>query len=215
MKERCSRLAGRLARSPASRWLIPWYARHYGVAMEEAQVPERGFASLQQFFSRELRPGLRPIASGRGVLASPCDGSVGACGTVAEGLLLQAKGRRYRLAALLAGEAAASGFEGGLYCTIYLSPRDYHRVHAPVAGAVRQARYIPGAFSPVHPRAVASIAGLFAANQRLVTWLETSAGMLAVVMVGACLVGAIRVAYDPGWNAGPSPHAAARRRYDP
>jgi len=209
-----SRWAGRVARAPASRWLIPWYARHYRVDMAEAAIPPAGFRSLQEFFTRQLRPGLRPIAASERGLVSPCDGTVGACGRVADGTLVQAKGRAYRLDELLGAESSVR-FADGLYCTLYLSPRDYHRVHAPAAGVVRQAWYVPGADWPVNPAAVRSVPRLFAVNQRLVTLLETPRGCVAVVMVGACLVGAIRAAYDPLWNAGPSPHAAATRHYDP
>lgn len=209
-----SRWAGRIARTPASRWLIPWYARHYHVDMAEAAVPASGFASLQDFFTRQLRSGLRPIDASSDGLISPCDGTVGACGNVAKGQLVQAKGRMYALQELLGSEMAAR-FDGGIYCTLYLSPRDYHRVHAPADALVRHAWYVPGTYWPVNPAAVATVPRLFAMNQRLITLLETRQGLVGVVMVGACLVGAIRASYDPLWNAGPSPHAAAARCYEP
>ncbi|MGH9483203.1 MAG: phosphatidylserine decarboxylase, partial [Terriglobales bacterium] len=113
------------------------------------------------------------------------------------------------------GSGDGARWEGGIYATLYLAPPDYHRVHAPAAGHVREARYIPGGYRPVHPRAVASIPGLFASNERLITFLETDRGRVAVVMVGACMVGGIRVCYDLGWNAGPGPHLAVGRSYDP
>jgi len=171
--------------------LIPWYARHYHVDMVEAAVPASGFANLQDFFTRKLRPGLRPIDASSEGLVSPCDGTVGACGNVAKGQLVQAKGRTYALHELLGSEMAAR-FDGGIYCTLYLSPRDYHRVHAPADALVRHAWYVPGTYWPVNPAAVAAVPRLFAMNQRLITLLETHQGMVGVVMVGACLVGAIR-----------------------
>jgi len=207
--------AGRVARSSSSRLLIPWFARHYGVDRAAAVVPEGGYANLQQFFCRQLLPTQRPVDASPRVLVSPVDGTLGASGVIEEGQLWQAKGHRYSLAALLGDAEAASRFRGGRYCTLYLAPGDYHRVHAPTAGRVRTARYIPGAYWPVNPQAVARIPGLFTSNERLVTELETGGGQVALVMVGACLVGGIRVNYDPAWNAGPGPHRAAERHYDP
>jgi phosphatidylserine decarboxylase len=214
-RERLSRCAGRLARAPASRFLIPWFSWRYGVERSEALEPARGFASLQQFFCRPLKPGLRPVAAAPEVLVSPADAVVGTAGVIEQAQLFEAKNRRYRLAELIADEAVAAALDGGAYCTLYLAPGHYHRVHAPETGWVREAIYIPGAFYPVHPRAVARLPGLLCANQRLVTWLDTRWGRIGVVMVGACLVGGIRVNYDTAWNAGPGPHAAARREYDP
>ncbi|MGH9475859.1 MAG: archaetidylserine decarboxylase [Terriglobales bacterium] len=210
-----SRLAGRVARAPSSRWLIPWFARHYGIRRQDAVEPAGGYKSLQQFFGRALRPELRPMAAQSEVMICPCDGVVTACGRTGVGQLLQAKGHAYTVAALLGDAVRAPAFAGGLYATIYLAPADYHRVHAPAAARVAEARYLPGARWPVNPRTAERVPQLLARNERLVTYLETGAGELALVMIGACLVGAIRVNYDPGWNAGPGPHLADRRRYRP
>lgn len=210
-----SRQAGRAARSPLSRALIPWFTHHYRIRRDEALIPGGGFASLQQFFCRALRPELRPIASEPDVLVSPADGLITACGPITAGELLQAKGKTYTIAALLGDDARAAAFVGGAYATIYLAPSDYHRVHAPAAGRVVEARYIPGTRWSVNPRTAERVPNLFAQNERLITYLETAHGTLALVMVGACMVGAIRVNYDPLWNAGPGPHVADRRRYDP
>ncbi|MGH9416329.1 MAG: archaetidylserine decarboxylase [Terriglobales bacterium] len=211
-----SRAAGRMARARWSRLLIPWFARHYRVAPDSYSVPLHGFSCLQEFFCRPLAPGLRPVAAGADVLTSPADGVLGGCGPVdAAGQLFQAKGHRYTLSALLGDPAAAAAYVGGCYCTIYLAPSDYHRVHAPEAGLVREARYIPGSYFPVNPSAVARVPALFAANERLVSYLDTSAGRVAVVMVGACLVGGIRVNYDPGWNAASRRRHASHRQYNP
>ncbi|MGH9467848.1 MAG: archaetidylserine decarboxylase [Terriglobales bacterium] len=210
-----SHLAGRAAAAPASRWLIPWFARHYRIHREEAVRPDGGYRNLQQFFCRALRAELRPIASEPGVFVSPCDGILTASASSHSGQLVQAKGHTYTLEALLGDAARAQQFRGGSYATIYLAPADYHRVHAPAAGLVREARYLPGTRWSVSPRTAARVPNLLAGNERLITYLDTASGAIAIVMVGACLVGAIRVNYDPGWNAGPGPHVADRRRYDP
>lgn len=200
-KAAASRLAARIARHPASRHLIPWFTRHYGIDVASALAPAGGFQSLQQFFARPLRPGLRPIAPGREVLVSPVDATVGACGAIRHDLLLQAKGETYRLGALLGDAALAPIFHGGLYCTLYLAPSDYHRVHAPCAGRVGAARHLQGTRWPVNPSAVRRVPGLFASNERLVLRLDdTPWGTLALVLVGACLVGGIRLNGEPPFS---------------
>lgn len=214
-RARASRALGRVARSPASRWLIPWFRWRYHITLDEVEPPAHGYQSLQHFFCRSLRPACRPICSDAEALVSPADGLLSQCGIMRGGELLQAKGRTYTLAALLGDGERAQQFEGGSYCTIYLAPCDYHRVHAPAAGLVREARYIPGAHWPVNAAAVQQVEGLFTVNERLIIHLDTHLGPLAVVMVGACLVGGLRVNFDPPWNAGPGPHTADRRRYDP
>jgi len=196
-RARLSRWAGAVARSGPSRRLIPWFVRHYGVDLTAAQVPPGGFASLQEFFCRGLRPGARPVDQRAGVVISPVDATLGARGRIEEGVLLQAKGRRYRLEHLLDGHRSALEFQGGLYCTLYLAPRDYHRVHAPAAGTVVETYRVPGSFYPVNPRAVAKVGGLFASNERVVNLLQCEHGALAVILVGACLVGGIRMNRQP------------------
>ncbi|HET9784391.1 MAG TPA: archaetidylserine decarboxylase [Terriglobales bacterium] len=214
-RARASRLVGRVARSPASRWLIPWFRWQYGIVLDEVEPPAHGYQSLQQFFCRPLRSAARPICPDAEALVSPVDGTLSQFGRLRRGELLQAKGRTYTLTALLGDGERAQQFEGGCYCTVYLAPCDYHRVHAPAAGLVREARYIPGAHWPVNQRAVDEVEGLFTVNERLITYLDSPLGNLALVLVGACLVGGIRVNFDPPWNAGPGPHTADRRRYDP
>lgn len=197
-KAAASRLAGRIARHSASRLLIPWFTRHYRIDTTAALEPEGGFSSLQQFFCRSLRPEARPVAADVGVLVSPVDATVGACGPIRHDLLLQAKGDTYRLAALLGDATLAPGFHGGVYCTLYLAPSDYHRVHAPLAGRVDAARHLRGTRWPVNPSAVRRIPALFTSNERVVVQMDTpEAGRLALVLVGACLVGGIRLVGTP------------------
>ncbi len=197
-KAAASRLAGRLARHPASRLLIPWFQRHYRVDTSVAVVPAGGFTSLQEFFCRALKPEARPVALDPGVLVSPVDATVGACGPMRHDVLLQAKGETYRLAALLGDATLAPPFHGGVYCTLYLAPSDYHRVHAPLAGRVSAARHRRGTRWPVNPSAVRRVPGLFTANERLIVDLDTpAAGKLVLVLVGACLVGGIQLVATP------------------
>ena len=173
------------------------FALRYGIDLSECGELET-FRTFGEFFARPLKhPGLRPIAEGDAVVASPVDGVVSERGLSAGGSLVQAKGIDYSLAALLADERLAARLEGGPWATIYLSPRDYHRIHFPLAGRVTGYRYVPGALWPVNPAAVRGVPGLFTANERLVTVVETALGACAVVAVGATIVGRVRASYDP------------------
>ena len=189
---------GLFARAHLPRWLhrafLRWYIRRYGVDMSESVGDIDDFGTFTEFFTRSLRSGLRPVDPRPDALVAPCDGRVYACGTVEDGMLPQSEGRHFRALELLGGD---SRFDAGEYAVLYLSPRDYHRVHTPREGLVRGFRYVPGHLWPVFPGAAAQIEGLFAHNERLVTWLHTDLGEVAVVMVGAFGVGRIRVVYDP------------------
>ncbi len=211
-----SRLVGRLLRAPLPRWVhagvIRWFCRRYGVAVEEAERPVSEYPTFNAFFTRALKPGARPVAPGD-VLVSPCDGALGASGVVARGRALQAKGRPYSVEALLGDPGLAARFEGGTFVTVYLAPFDYHRVHAPVSGVIREARHLPGTLWPVNPPAVERIEDLFAVNERLVTVLETPFGKVALVMVGATCVGRIRMRYDDLLTNSGRSHG--HRIYDP
>jgi len=172
------------------------FAERVGADLGEVERPLADYDSLDAFFTRRLRPGVRPIADGEGVVVSPCDGTLSACGTAVDGELIQAKGRDYRVRDLVCDETAAARFEGGTYVTIYLAPRDYHRVHAPLDGRVTGFHHLPGAFFPVNPLAVKHVDALFTRNERLITYLDTEAGECAVVMVAATGVGHMTVTYD-------------------
>lgn len=194
-----STAAGRLAGVPLPRsWRAPVhraYCRAVGADPAEAALPLAEYRTLNAFFTRELRPGLRPVAAD--CLTSPVDGTVGAQGTVTDGTLVQAKGRTYSLDALLADPELARGFAGGSYATLYLSPKDYHRIHAPAAGRISRATHVPGELWPVNAAAVAHVADLFAVNERIVVVLErATGGRIALVMVGATMVGMTRLAFD-------------------
>lgn len=201
-KHLLSRLAGQAAAlrlpPPVQRWQIRVFARAVGVDFSEVRDPIESFGSLQQFFTRSLRDGLRPIDAAHDAVVAPCDGNWGAAGTVTDGTLLQIKGRPYSLAGLLGDATLAEGFADGAYATFYLSPRDYHRFHMPCAARVRRAVYIPGSLWPVNRVGVESIDGLFAENERLCAFLSVAGETidLALVAVAATLVGKVHVTFD-------------------
>jgi phosphatidylserine decarboxylase len=196
-----SRAVGAATRLPAPRpvrvAMMRAFAARYGIDLSECEALET-FRTFGEFFARPLaRADLRPIAPGDEVVVSPVDGVVSEAGVAADGRLVQAKGVDYTLSALLADEALARRLTGGAWATLYLSPRDYHRIHFPLGGAVTGYRYVPGVLWPVNPAAVRGVPGLFTANERLVTVLETPVGAVAVVAVGATIVGRVRASYDP------------------
>jgi phosphatidylserine decarboxylase len=176
------------------------FARAVGIDLDEAELPIDAYPTLNAFFVRRLRRGAREWPAGEEVLASPVDGVCGQLGTVRAGRILQAKGRWYSAAELLDDEGEAGRFEGGSFLTLYLSPRHYHRIHAPCAGEVSLARHVPGALLPVNAAAVAHVPDLFARNERLICYLDGPVGRVAVVAVGAYNVGRISAAFDDGWG---------------
>ncbi len=185
------------ARAPASlhRWAMRAFAKRYCVALEEAEYHFQGYPTFADFFSRRLKPGLRPIEPGEHAVISPVDGTVSQAGYASGGQCLQAKGIGYSLEELLGSAPAAQPFAHGSFATFYLAPRDYHRIHAPLAGRIEGYTYIPGQFWPVTPRSVRSKNALFCVNERLITFLATRAGRCAVVKVGATCVARIRASY--------------------
>lgn len=199
-----SRLAGRLARLPIPRRLRPFalgaFVRMTGVRADEAELPLSEYPSIDAFFTRRLREGIRRWPEDPAILCSPVDGVLGQVGRIRDGRIIQAKGRWYTAAELLADPDRAPAFEGGLFITIYLSPRHYHRIHTPMPGRVVRARHIPGRLLPVHAAAVAEVDRLFARNERVTCTVEGTAGTCAVVAVGATNVGRISVAFDMEWG---------------
>ncbi|MDA1074575.1 MAG: archaetidylserine decarboxylase [Proteobacteria bacterium] len=193
-----SRAIGALARSETS-WIskafIAGFARAYKVSLSEAEVSDlHSFASFNDFFTRALKPGARPIDPERGLVA-PADGAISQAGDIESNTLLQAKGNRYRLSSL-AG-ALADGFDGGTFATIYLAPHDYHRVHLPLDGTLTDTLAIPGELFSVNSATEASINDLFCRNERLVCRFSTNAGDMLVILVGALIVASIQTVW-PG-----------------
>lgn len=186
-----SSVIGLTARQPIPRVLrAPLYrafAAAVGARLDEVGAPLPSFASFGDFFARPLSDGARPIAPAP--VVAPSDGAVGAAGTISAGTLIQAKGIDYRLDDLVVDRRLAAALQGGQFATIYLSPRDYHRVHAPVRGQVTAYHYVPGLRWPVSPKFVERVDRLFAVNERVVIELASAWGPIAVVMVAATGVG--------------------------
>lgn len=198
---------------PLARASIHAFARLYHIDVAESERPPRDYSSVGKFFARRLRPGARPIDRRPGIAVAPADGRLLNHGRISgDGRLIQAKDRTYRVGALLADDELGDGFLGGSWTTIYLSPRDYHRVHFPVEGRVVAARYVPGNLWPVNGPAVAHVDQLFCVNERLITYVDSPLGLVAIVMVGATSVGHITVAYDPSLETNRSV-AAGHRSY--
>ena len=181
-----------------------------GADASEARLPYRGYTSLAGFFVRRLKEGARTVDADPEVLPSPCDGRVQATAEVAAGRMLQAKGVHYEVGDLLAGAAGELELDGAQTWTIYLSPRDYHRVHAPLEGTLEEVRWVPGARYSVAPKVAARLRGLFALNERAVLRFGTDRGPYFLVMVGALNVGRIRVLGVPPGQALPAPRRFER-----
>lgn len=176
--------------------LIGFVRRAYQVDMTLAQAPEAdAYANFNEFFTRTLRPEARPIA-GAGQLACPSDGTISAIGGIEEDRLLQAKGHWFGLKALLAGrDELARLFFNGSFATIYLSPRDYHRVHMPLDGRLTEVIQVPGRLFSVNDRTTQQVPGLFARNERVISLFDTEVGPMAVILVGAICVGSIETVW--------------------
>lgn len=190
-----SRLAGSIAASETP-WLrdtlIRRFVAAYGVNLAEAARGIGEFASFNDFFTRELKPGARPLADASKFILSPADGAVSQLGPVSGGRIIQAKGRDYSVAEILGCTAEeAARFEGGSFITIYLSPKDYHRVHMPAAGTLVQTTYIPGDLFSVNTATAAGVDRLFARNERLSCRFDGPDGHFASIMVGAIIVAGI------------------------
>jgi phosphatidylserine decarboxylase len=215
-----SRLTGWLAERERPRWLrqlvLRAFVRRYGVDLAEALPSDlAAFPTFNAFFTRALKPGARPLDDAR--VVAPVDGRISQLGRCDGDSVLQAKGRHYSLRALLGGDdAAAAPYRGGGFATIYLAPRDYHRVHMPCEGRLVATRYVPGRLFSVNPVTTAGVDRLFARNERLVCHFEGAAGPFAVVLVGAMIVAAIetvwcgRVRRDSGAPLPPRPLTLAQ-----
>ena len=196
-RSRLSR-AARAAADLHSRMAVRRFAALYEIDVSDAEKPLDAYRSVHELFTRRLRSGARPVDQEPNVLVSPVDGRISAAGRIGEGQLFQAKGRTYRLEALLADGDALKRFAQGSYVTIYLAPPDYHRIHAPAEGSVRGWVHVPGDLYPVNRASVNQVDALFARNERLITYLATETwGDIAVVQVGATVVGRVRASYAP------------------
>ena len=188
-----SLLAHRVTRSQRpwlKRRLIGGFMRKFGVVLDQACVkdPEE-FLSFNHFFTRALAPGARPLDTTPGAFLSPVDGAISELGDITQGQIFQAKGKTYSARTLLDDTEAAEPYLGGQFCTIYLSPRDYHRIHMPLDGTLEHIHYVPGRLFSVNPATVRAMPRLFARNERITLHFSTALGPFALVMVGATLVG--------------------------
>ncbi|MEW9623115.1 archaetidylserine decarboxylase [Rhodanobacter geophilus] len=183
--------------APWKNWLISAIVRNYAVDMAEAAQPDPlAYQHFNAFFTRKLKPGARQADADPAALLSPADGRISQAGAIVDGRIFQAKGQDYSAAELLGDAAAAAPYRNGRFATVYLSPRDYHRVHMPLTGTLKETVHVPGRIFSVAPFAVEAIPRLFARNERLVCHFEGEHGPFAVVMVGAILVSSVATVWD-------------------
>jgi phosphatidylserine decarboxylase len=193
-KQALTQLAGWFARAQAGRLttaVIRWFVARYGVNMSEAENPDiTAYATFNDFFTRPLRAGARPLANAP--LICPVDGAISQFGAIEKDQIFQAKGHHYSSAALLGGDAdLARQFDNGSFACLYLSPKDYHRIHMPCAGRLTRMMYVPGDLFSVNPTTARGVPGLFARNERVVCVFEGANGPFVMVLVGATVVGSM------------------------
>jgi phosphatidylserine decarboxylase len=211
-----TRLAGRAAgkrSGAATTRFIGWFVHRYGVDMREAADPDiAAYATFNDFFTRALKPGARPMASAD--LVCPVDGAISQLGRIRGDLLVQAKGHDYTTRALVGGDAAlAAVFDDGWFATLYLSPKDYHRIHMPCAGRLMRMVHVPGELFSVNPTTARGVPGLFARNERVVCLFDGAAGPFVLVLVGATIVGSMATVWHGVVNP-PRPGRVREWRYD-
>jgi phosphatidylserine decarboxylase len=196
-----------------TRWVVPWFSARYGVNLVEACDPGvAGYACFNDFFTRALRADDRPLAQAD--YLSPVDATVIQCGAIEGDRLLQAKGHRYSTRALLGGDAQlAALFNDGRFATLYLSPRDYHRIHMPCTGRLLRMIHVPGELFSVNPATARGVPGLFARNERVVCLFESVNGPFVMVLVGATIVGSMATVWHGRVNP-PRPAAVREWRYE-
>lgn len=200
-RKRLSRAIGRVAARPTGGALlaraIDLYVRAYDVDLSDCEVPRGGFRSFNEFFTRPLREGARPLDADPSAILSPADGKIEDAGPIDERGSFLIKGRPYTLEELLGSRDEARRLAGGHFVVVYLSPRDYHRVHAPVSGEIVRARHLGGTLFPVNRIGVEHVPKLFAKNERVVVVQDTPGlGEVVTVLVGALVVGGIGLAFD-------------------
>ena len=210
-----SRWIGRLAECETT-WfknrLITWFVKRYQVNMSEAQLEDTSaYKHFNDFFTRALKPDARPLDQSEKAVLSPADGVISQVGTIEHGRIFQAKGHSFSLVELLGGDAErATPFMGGNFSTVYLSPKDYHRVHMPLTGILREMVYIPGRLFSVNHTTAENVPELFARNERVACIFDTEHGPMAVVLVGAMIVASIETV----WAGMITPPLRELRSYD-
>ena len=211
-----TRLAGLVASAEwgtVTTWVIKRFVKRYNVNMSEAAHADPAhYKSFNEFFTRPLKDGARPLASSAWVC--PVDGAISQCGTIERDQIFQAKGHQYSTRALVGGDAAlAAQFQNGQFATLYLSPRDYHRIHMPIAGKLLRMIHVPGDLFSVNPTTARGVPSLFARNERVVCEFETEKGPLVLVLVGATIVGSMATVWHGQVNP-PRPGTVREWRYD-
>ena len=211
-----TRLAGLVASAEwgaLTTWIIQRFVKRYNVNMSEAAHADPAhYKSFNEFFTRPLKDGARPLASSAWVC--PVDGAISQCGAIEHDQIFQAKGHHYSTRALVGGDAAlAAQFQNGQFATLYLSPRDYHRIHMPIAGKLLRMIHVPGDLFSVNPTTARGVPGLFARNERVVCEFETEKGPLVLVLVGATIVGSMATVWHGLVNP-PRPGTVREWRYD-
>ena len=211
-----TRLAGLVASAEwgsFTTWVIKRFVKRYNVNMSEAANADPAhYKSFNEFFTRPLKEGARPLASSTWV--SPVDGAISQCGAIERDQIFQAKGHHYSTRALVGGDAAlAAQFQNGQFATLYLSPRDYHRIHMPIAGKLLCMIHVPGDLFSVNPTTARGVPGLFARNERLVCEFETEKGPMVLILVGATIVGSMATVWHGQVNP-PRPGTVREWRYE-
>jgi len=191
-----SRMVGKLAAAKAgalTTTLIKLFIKQYKIDMNEAQYSDPAhYKTFNEFFTRPLKEGVRPLTTDDSIITHPVDGAISQLGAIVDGQLIQAKGHDYSLQALLGGsEQDTAPFLGGEFATIYLAPKDYHRIHMPIDGTLSKMIYVPGDLFSVNPLTAQNVPNLFARNERVVAIFDTEIGPLAMVLVGATIVASI------------------------
>ena len=211
-----TRLAGLVASAEwgtVTTWVIKRFVKRYQVNMSEAAHADPAhYKSFNEFFTRPLKDGARPLASSEWIC--PVDGAISQCGAIEHDQIFQAKGHHYSTRALVGGDATlAAQFQNGQFATLYLSPRDYHRIHMPIAGKLLRMIHVPGDLFSVNPTTARGVPGLFARNERVVCEFETEKGPLVLVLVGATIVGSMATVWHGLVNP-PGPGTVREWRYD-
>jgi len=215
-KQALTALAGKFAGAEAgglTTRFIRWFVGRYGVNMNEAAEPDiAAYKTFNEFFTRPLKAGARPLAEAD--FLCPVDGAISQFGAIERDQIFQAKGHRYSTTALVGGDRElAARFENGSFATLYLSPRDYHRIHMPCDGRLTRMIYVPGALFSVNPTTARGVPGLFARNERVVCAFETARGPFVLTLVGATIVGSMATVWHGVINP-PRPGVLREWRYD-